>query len=64
VFGPRPSGDPGLPPWSWRGTGWSGSRRAGPIGALLFLLTGRSAALEQLTGEGADALRSAAPRSA
>lgn len=30
---------------------------AGPMGALLLLLTGRSAALAQLTGEGADALR-------
>jgi uncharacterized protein (TIGR03083 family) len=36
-----------------------GPEIAGPIGALLLLLTGRSAALEQLTGEGADALRSA-----
>lgn len=35
---------------------------AGPIGALLLLLTGRSAALEQLTGEGADALRNAVSR--
>lgn len=32
---------------------------AGPIGALLLLLTGRRAALAQLTGEGADSLRSA-----
>jgi len=31
----------------------------GPIGALLLLLTGRTAALDQLTGEGAHALRSA-----
>ena len=31
---------------------------AGPIGALLLLLTGRDAALEQLTGDGADDLRS------
>ena len=30
---------------------------AGPIGALLLLITGRSAALRHLTGEGADALR-------
>ena len=36
---------------------------AGPIGALLLLLTGRRAALEQVTGEGADVLRSAASRS-
>jgi uncharacterized protein (TIGR03083 family) len=47
-------------------TDWTrgqGPEIAGPIGALLLLLTGRSAALEQLTGEGADALRSAASRS-
>ncbi len=31
----------------------------GPVGALLLLLTGRSAALAQLTGDGADALRRA-----
>lgn len=31
---------------------------AGPAGALLLLLTGRTAALDQLTGEGAEALRS------
>ncbi len=31
---------------------------AGPIGALLLLLTGRTAALAQLSGAGADALRS------
>jgi uncharacterized protein (TIGR03083 family) len=39
---------------------WSrgqGSEITGPIGALLLLLTGRPAALEQLAGEGADALR-------
>lgn len=30
---------------------------SGPIGALLLLITGRSAALRQLTGEGADNLR-------
>ena len=34
-----------------------GSEVAGPIGAILLLLTGRPAALTQLTGEGADALR-------
>ncbi len=39
-----------------------GPEVAGPIGALLLLLTGRSAALSQLSGRGADALR-AAPRS-
>lgn len=46
-------------------TSWTrgqGPEVAGPIGALLLLLTGRSAALEQVTGEGADALRSAASR--
>jgi hypothetical protein len=37
---------------------------AGPIGAILLLLTGRPAALEQLAGEGADALRSTETRSA
>lgn len=36
----------------------------GPIGAILLLLTGRSAALEQLAGEGANALRSTGTRSA
>ena len=36
-----------------------GPEVAGPIGALLLLLTGRSAALGHLTGEGADALRAA-----
>lgn len=48
-------------------TDWTrgqGPEIAGPIGALLLLLTGRSVALEQLTGQGADALRSAASRSA
>lgn len=47
-------------------TDWTrgqGPEIAGPIGALLLLLTGRSAALEQVTGEGADALRSSASRS-
>ena len=39
-----------------RGTGTSVE---GPIGAILLLLTGRPAALDQLTGEGAEALRSA-----
>ena len=34
----------------------------GPISALLLLITGRSAALAQLTGDGADALRSAVSR--
>ena len=46
-------------------TDWTrgqGPEIAGPISALLLLLTGRSAALAQLTGEGADALRSAASR--
>lgn len=36
-----------------------GPEVAGPIGALLLLLTGRSAALAELTGAGADALRAA-----
>ena len=36
-----------------------GQEVAGPIGALLLLLTGRSVALAQLTGQGADALRAA-----
>ncbi|WP_404387056.1 maleylpyruvate isomerase family mycothiol-dependent enzyme [Humibacillus xanthopallidus] len=43
--------------------GWErgeGREVAGPMGALLLLITGRSAALRQLTGEGADVLRSAA----
>ena len=39
-----------------------GPEVAGPIGALLLLLTGRSAALGQLTGEGADALRAVSSR--
>jgi len=30
---------------------------SGPISAILLLLTGRTAALEHLTGDGADALR-------
>ena len=41
-------------------TDWTrgqGPEIAGPIGAILLLLAGRSAALERLTGEGADALR-------
>jgi uncharacterized protein (TIGR03083 family) len=37
----------------------SGPEVAGPIGALLLLLTGRNVALGHLTGEGADALRAA-----
>ena len=36
----------------------------GPIGALLLLLTGRTAALDQLAGEGADVLRSTQTRPA
>ncbi|GAA4398790.1 maleylpyruvate isomerase family mycothiol-dependent enzyme [Fodinibacter luteus] len=36
----------------------------GEIGAILLLITGRTAALQQLTGEGADALRHAEARSA
>lgn len=41
-------------------TDWTrgqGPEIAGPVGALLLLLTGRTAALEQLTGEGASDLR-------
>jgi uncharacterized protein (TIGR03083 family) len=44
-------------------TDWSrgeGAEVSGPIGAVLLLLTGRPVAIEQLTGEGADALRLAA----
>ena len=41
---------------SW--TRGQGPEVAGAIGALLLLLTGRDAALEQLTGDGADELRS------
>lgn len=47
-------------------TDWTrgqGPEIAGPIGALLLLITGRSVALEQLTGEGADAMRTVAARS-
>lgn len=35
----------------------------GPVGALLLLLTGRRAALDRLSGAGADALRAAPPSS-
>jgi hypothetical protein len=45
---------------------WSrgdGPEVTGPVGALLLLLTGRTAALERLTGAGAQALRSARTRS-
>ncbi|WP_270888908.1 maleylpyruvate isomerase family mycothiol-dependent enzyme [Pedococcus sp. 5OH_020] len=48
-------------------TDWSrgqGPEAAGPIGAILLLLTGRTAALEQLAGKGADALRLTQTRSA
>lgn len=41
-----------------------GPEVAGPIGAILLLLTGRTAALEQLAGEGADALSFTQTRSA
>lgn len=46
-------------------TAWSrgqGPEVAGPVGALLLLLTGRPAGLEQLTGAGADELRSVTAR--
>jgi uncharacterized protein (TIGR03083 family) len=48
-------------------TDWSrgqGPDITGPIGAILLLLTGRTAALDQLAGEGADVLRSTQTRSA
>ena len=48
-------------------TDWSrgqGPDVTGPIGAILLLLTGRTAALEQLAGQGADALRVTVTRSA
>ncbi|KRF23773.1 maleylpyruvate isomerase family mycothiol-dependent enzyme [Phycicoccus sp. Soil803] len=37
---------------------------SGPIGAILLLITGRPVALDQLTGDGADALRLSGARSA
>ncbi|GAA4412835.1 maleylpyruvate isomerase family mycothiol-dependent enzyme [Fodinibacter luteus] len=46
-------------------TAWSrgqGPEVAGPVGALLLMLTGRPAGLEQLTGAGADELRSVTAR--
>ena len=46
-----------------RWTRGQGREVAGPVGALLLLLTGRTAALEQLTGDGAADLRSAVSRS-
>ncbi len=48
-------------------TDWSrgqGPDVIGEIGAILLLITGRTAALQQLTGEGAEALRQAESRSA
>ena len=48
-------------------TDWSrgqGPDITGPIGAILLLLTGRPAALDQLAGEGAEVLRSTQTRSA
>jgi uncharacterized protein (TIGR03083 family) len=48
-------------------TDWSrgeGPEVAGPMGAILLLITGRPVALDQLTGEGADALRTTVARSA
>jgi hypothetical protein len=47
-------------------TDWArgqGPEIEGPIGALLLLLTGRSAALDRLAGEGADTLRHTVLRS-
>ena len=53
-----------LDPYQLRATDtdWSrgqGPDVTGPIGAILLLLTGRTAALDQLAGHGADALRAA-----
>ena len=47
-------------------TDWSrgdGAEVTGPIGAILLLITGRTTALDQLAGEGADALRFTETRS-
>jgi uncharacterized protein (TIGR03083 family) len=41
-----------------------GAEVAGPIGAILLLVTGRPVALDQLTGDGADTLRRAVGRPA
>lgn len=41
-----------------------GPEVTGPMGAILLLITGRPVALDQLTGEGADAMRTSVPRSA
>lgn len=46
-------------------TGWTrgeGLDVEGPVGAILLLLSGRPVALDQLTGEGAEALRASLPR--
>ncbi len=58
-----------LDPYQLRATDtdWSrgqGPDVTGPIGAILLLLTGRTAALDQLAGQGADALRDTVTRSA
>jgi len=58
-----------LAPYQLRATDtdWSrgqGPDVTGPIGAILLLLTGRPAALDQLAGQGADALRETVTRSA
>jgi uncharacterized protein (TIGR03083 family) len=58
-----------LDPYQLRATDtdWSrgqGPDVTGPIGAILLLLTGRTAALDQLAGHGADALRETVTRSA
>jgi uncharacterized protein (TIGR03083 family) len=58
-----------LDPYQLRATDtdWSrgqGPDVTGPIGAILLLLTGRTAALDQLAGQGADALRETVTRSA
>ncbi|WP_385911814.1 maleylpyruvate isomerase family mycothiol-dependent enzyme [Terrabacter sp. GCM10028922] len=58
-----------LDPYQLRATDtdWSrghGPDITGPIGAILLLLTGRTAALDHLAGQGADALRNTVTRSA
>ena len=64
VFDPIPLAGYRLTATDTNWTRGQGPEIAGPISALLLLLTGRTAALTQLTGEGADALRSATSRTA
>lgn len=59
VFGGRALEDYRLTATDTEWTRGQGPEIAGPAGALLILLTGRSAALQQLTGDGADRVRSA-----